>query len=99
MSDQPGDSAAGRKTLPLVIGDSLARWSIAATMALWSFVVPIYWGSAAIGYFAPVTLGVLVGLRSLAKRSVEEDKTNFRIYNAWLVSIYVLPFIKSYIEI
>lgn len=95
MYDQPGDSAAGRKTVPLVIGDCPARWTIATAMAVWSWVAPVHWRSTVIGYLAPVTLGVLVGFRSLAKRSVEADKMTFRIYNAWLVSIYVLPLIKS----
>jgi 4-hydroxybenzoate polyprenyltransferase len=96
MYDQPGDSAAGRKTIPLVIGDGPARWSIAVTVAAWSGLAAMYWGSGAVGYFGPVTLGLWVGLRSLVKRSVEEDKTTFRIYNAWLVSIYVLPLVKAY---
>ncbi len=96
MYDQAGDLAAGRKTAPLVIGDGPARWSIAIMIAAWSWLSPMYWGSATVGYFAPVTLGVSVSLRSLVKRTVEEDKTTFRIYNAWLVSIYVLPLVKSY---
>lgn len=99
MYDQPGDSAAGRKTVPLVIGDGPARWSIAITVTAWSWLCPLYWASAAVGYFVPVALGVLVGLRSLTKRTVKEDKQTFRIYNAWLVSIYILPLVKSYIEV
>lgn len=99
MYDQAGDLAAGRKTAPLVLGDGPARWSIAIMIAAWSWLSPLYWKSAAVGYFAPVTLGVLVSLRSLVKRTVEEDKTTFRIYNAWLVSIYVLPLVKSYIAV
>lgn len=96
MYDQPGDSAAGRKTVPLVVGDGPARWSIAIVMAAWSWLCPMYLGSAAVGYLAPGILGLLVGIRSLVKRSVEGDKTTFRIYNIWLVSIYLLPLIKSY---
>jgi 4-hydroxybenzoate polyprenyltransferase len=96
MYDQPGNSAAGRKTIPLVIGDGPARWSIAVAVAAWSGLAAMYWGSAAAGYLAPVTLGVWVGLRSLVKRSVEDDKTTSRLYNAWLVSIYILPLVKAY---
>lgn len=99
MYDQPGDSAAGRKTVPLVIGDRPARWTIAIAMAVWSWVVPVYWRSATIEYFAPVSLGVLVSFRSVVKKSVEEDRTTFRIYNAWMVSIYVLPLLKSYMMV
>ena len=82
MYDQPGDSAAGRKTVPLGVGDRPSRWSIAIVVGAWSLLCPVYWSSVAVGYVAPVTLGVLVSIRSLAKRTVEEDKTTFRIYNA-----------------
>lgn len=99
MYDQPGDSAAGRKTVPLVIGDGPARWSIAITVAAWSWLCPLYWGSAAVRYFVPVALGVLVGVRSLTRTTVKEDRQTFRIYNAWLVSIYILPLVKAYIAI
>jgi len=99
MYDQPGDSAAGRKTVPLVIGDGPARWSIAITVAAWSWLCPLYWGLAAVGYFVPVALGVLVGVRSLTRMTVKEDRQTFRIYNAWLVSIYILPLVKAYIAI
>ena len=95
--DQPGDSAAGRKTIPLVFGDGLARWSIVVAVAAWSWLCPMYWGSAAVGYVGPVALGAVIGLRSLAKRTVEDDETTFKIYNVWLVSIYLLPHMKSYI--
>ena len=96
MYDQPGDSAAGRRTIPLVFGDGLARWSIAIAVATWSWLCPVYWGSAGVGYLAPVALGAVVGLRSLLKRTIEDDKTTFKIYNAWLVSMYLLPLMKSY---
>lgn len=95
MYDQPGDSAAGRRTVPLVIGDGPARWSIAITMSAWSWLVPAYLGSTVVGYLAPVMLGLLVSTRSLSRRTVQEDKTTFRIYNIWLVSIYLLPFLNS----
>lgn len=97
MYDQPGDYAAGRKTIPLVFGDSPARWSIVVAVTAWSWLCPMFWGSISVGYLAPVTLGVWVSIRSLRKRSVTEDKTTFRIYNAWLVSIYSLPLVKLYI--
>lgn len=96
MYDQLGDAAVGRRTVPLVIGDGPARWTIAVTVVAWSLLAPVYWESVALGYFAPVTLGILISFRSLAKRKVEEDRTTFRIYNAWLVSLYILPLVKPY---
>ena len=53
--DQAGDRARGRKTLPLAVGDSLARWSIALPLAGWCWLCPLYWRSNAAGFIAPVT--------------------------------------------
>ena len=91
MYDQVGDSVAGRRTLPLVTGDGLARWSIAISVMLWSYLCPLYWTSRPVGYMAPLVIGGWVSLRSLTKRTAKEDRTTFRIYNAWLVSLYSLP--------
>jgi 4-hydroxybenzoate polyprenyltransferase len=91
MYDQPGDAAAGRRTLPLVIGDDMARWSIAGVVTAWSILCPLYWSSNMVGYLIPLGLGIWVSWRSLTRRTVKEDRTTFRIYNAWLVALYALP--------
>ena len=85
--EQVGDFAAGRTTVPLVFGDGPARWSIFVAVTGWNFLCPMFWGPIAIGYLAPVILGVWVSVRSLVKRSVKKDRITSRIYNAWLVSI------------
>ncbi|KAJ5176255.1 uncharacterized protein N7482_002132 [Penicillium canariense] len=97
MYDQAGDAAAGRRTLPLVIGDGMARWNIAVVVTAWSVLCPLYWASNTLGYVGPLGLGIWVSLRSLTKRTVEEDRTTFRIYNAWLVALYALPMAHRYI--
>lgn len=97
MYDQLGDAAAGRRTLPLVIGDGRARWSIAVVVTAWGFLCPLYWSSGMVGYFGPLGLGCWVSLRSLTRRTVKEDRMTFRIYNAWLVALYALPMTYRYI--
>lgn len=42
MYDQEGDSMRKRKTVPLVIGDSTSRWTIAASVAFWSLICPYF---------------------------------------------------------
>jgi 4-hydroxybenzoate polyprenyltransferase len=95
MYDQRGDAARGRKTVPLVIGDGLARWSIVVPMAVWCLLCPWLWRSSVAGYVLPVALGVTVIVRTLKKRSEKEDKITFRWWNLWLVSVYLLPLIKA----
>ena len=95
MFDQQGDAAAGRDTLPLVIGDALTRWTIALAVTFWSWVVPWYWRSAGAGYSLPVALGMAISWRILTRRKMAEDKATYRIYNGWLAAIYALPLIAS----
>lgn len=94
MYDQRGDGIRNRKTLPLVIGDAPARWVIAAFMVLWCWATPWLWSSSPYGYVAPVLLGLAVALRTLVVRSEEGDKVTFRVWNLWLVSVYLLPLFK-----
>ncbi|KAI9660213.1 MAG: hypothetical protein M1831_003520 [Alyxoria varia] len=45
LKDQAGDSARGRRTMPLVLGDGVARWSIAAGTAVAAVGCPVwFWG-------------------------------------------------------
>ncbi|PKY07949.1 hypothetical protein P168DRAFT_277593 [Aspergillus campestris IBT 28561] len=43
LYDQDGDRLRARRTLPLVIGDSAARWAAALPMLLWGVVCPAFW--------------------------------------------------------
>ncbi|CAD6591511.1 MAG: hypothetical protein ASARMPRED_005469 [Alectoria sarmentosa] len=95
MYDQRGDAARNRKTVPLVIGDGPARWTIAVPMAVWCWATPWLWASSNVGYVGPVTLGLTVAFRTLRERSEDGDKNTFRLWNLWLVSVYILPLIKA----
>lgn len=95
MYDQRGDAARDRKTLPLLIGDTPARWVIAASVAVWCCATPWLWGCPTVGYIVPGILGFSIIKRTLLKRDEREDKITFRVWNIWLVSIYLLPLIKA----
>jgi 4-hydroxybenzoate polyprenyltransferase len=94
MEDQAGDGARGRRTLPLVIGDRAARWSIAVPVMAWAILTPWFWRIGSRGYIAPGVLGWMVAHRVLTKRTVRGDRTTFRLWNLWIMSIYALPVLK-----
>lgn len=98
MYDQVGDRARGRNTVPLALGDSFGRWSVAVSVVLWSYFCPLYWKSNVLGLTTPVILGALIALRILTMKSVKEDQKTFRLYNIWLVSLYSLPLVNAYSE-
>jgi len=96
IPDQEGDGARGRKTLPLVIGDMPARWSIAILLPIWSLLAPAFWQLDAVVYVLPLTLSGLISMRILRKRAVADDKISFRMWNAWILTIYVLPIMRTF---
>lgn len=93
MYDQEGDAEIGRRTVPLVIGDRYARWTILVAMAFWSVFCPFYWQSGMAGYILTGVLGMWAGWRTVFRTSVAEDRSTFRIYNVWLMSNYLLPLV------
>ena len=94
MYDQAGDGLRGRKTVPLVIGDDYARWSIAMAMAVWSVVCPTFWQLGPGTYALSMMTAAFVTVRTLTKRSVSADKLTFRIWNLWMVMLYLMPLFK-----
>lgn len=91
LADRVGDEAAGRRTIPIVLGHERSRWTIAVPVLLWSFVCPWYWGVGRVGAGLVGVMGGVVVLRLLLARSIASDKMTFFVYNVWLVAIYALP--------
>ncbi|KAI1415789.1 UbiA prenyltransferase family [Hypoxylon sp. FL1857] len=94
LYDTEGDSYRNRKTMPLVIGDSLTRWWTAFMVLAFSVLCPAYWSLGWHVFVLPMFLGGLVAMRTLSYRTAEADKRTFQIWNAWLVSIYSLPLLR-----
>lgn len=95
MGDQAGDRLRQRHTLPLVIGDGPARWTIAVPVAFWSVICPLFFAVDVIGLLMPFLPGAAVVFRTLRVRSVEDDKQTYRIWNLWLGTLFLLPFVKT----
>lgn len=96
IPDQEGDRMRGRNSVPLVIGDGLARWTIATTMTAASFLLPSFWGMGPSGYSAAITLGAVVVWRVVAKRTIKDDEITWKLWNIWISSLYLLPYFKSW---
>ncbi|PQE28240.1 digeranylgeranylglyceryl phosphate synthase protein [Rutstroemia sp. NJR-2017a WRK4] len=72
MHDQEGDQNRGRRTLPLVIGDGPARWTLAIGVIIWSFYCPfmsreVYWTDATANCYRIVTYQLRYCLRAWRK--------------------------------
>ena len=98
IPDQEGDRVRGRMTVPLVIGEGAARWTVALGTLFWALVAPTFWEVKVGAYVVPVALGSLVARRALLKSTVAEDKLTFKLWNLWMVSVYLLPLVKRLSE-
>jgi 4-hydroxybenzoate polyprenyltransferase len=95
MYDQEGDAIRNRRTMPLVIGDGLARWMTAFSMLVWGIVCPVFWEATLFFWNMSLGLAALVGIRTLVYRSVSTDKRTFVIWNIWVSLLYILPLFSS----
>ena len=95
LRDQAGDSLRGRRTLPILLGDMNARWTVVVPIVFWSTFSPFFWRLCIGGYGLTVITGTFTVCRILSLRTPEEDRTTFRVWSIWLISIYSLPLIKT----
>ena len=100
VKDQEGDRVRGRSTIPLALGDGLARYSIAIPVLIWSIVGPTFWSLGYLGYVAPIVLGLNVAGRLLYWRggqdgAVAADTTTWKWWALWHSSLYLLPLYKN----
>ena len=93
LYDQEGDRLRSRRSIPLVFGDAPARFSIALPILFWSVGAPAFWSSSVFGYLPTVTIGSVLAMRLLERSKPDSayDKTTFKYWNAWMISIHMLP--------
>ncbi|KAJ5768744.1 hypothetical protein N7520_003303 [Penicillium odoratum] len=95
LYDQKGDAVRDRRTVPLVIGDGPARWTIAIPMMLWGAVCPLFWKVNTVLFLLSLVLAYFIAGRVLTVRSEEGDRTTFRVWNCWIATIYVMPLFSN----
>jgi 4-hydroxybenzoate polyprenyltransferase len=96
IPDQAGDGARGRKTVPLVIGDTAARVSIVLGTGFWSVACCLFWQVGFASYFIVGGLAAVVSFRVCTFRSPRADKLTFLWWNGWVTSVYMLPTLKMW---
>ena len=95
MYDQKGDSQRGRKTVPLVIGDMHARWTVAIPMVVWGSACPCFWNGGIALRVASLSLAVTVAARSLLVTTIEGDRMTFKLWNAWMTLVFLMPLLSQ----
>ena len=95
LRDRVGDGKRQRRTLPVVIGDQKSRWAVVAPIAAWSLLCPQFWQVGVFGHVMVAVVGLVIVVRTLTKRKVEDDRLTFKVWSVWIISIYALPLIKK----
>ncbi|KAL5047509.1 UbiA prenyltransferase family-domain-containing protein [Aspergillus fruticulosus] len=90
LKDQAGDRTRGRKTWPLVVGDTASRWWLAACLLFWSLACSLFWGLPLWGFRTciPLAMGICVACCVLRRRA---DGLAWRLWCIWQVVLYSLP--------
>lgn len=92
MKDQAGDASRGRRTCPLVLGDEVARWTIAVPVAIWSLALPAGFFTLGVGGCAiPSGLGATVVYRIIRCRNQIDDYYTWKLWTVWIAALYALP--------
>ena len=95
LADAEGDAARGRKTMPLVCGDNVTRWSVATFVLFWSMVCRIFWRLDNLGSVPPLLVGGTLACRILLWRNLEADKSVWRLWCFWMAVISFLPLVRQ----
>ena len=95
LKDQVGDQQRGRRTMPLILGDKMTRWSIVLALAFWGVFVPVFWRVGISGFLIPAVMAAVIGVRVYRWRNTEADRLSWQLWTMWTAMLYVLPLLKS----
>ncbi|OTB19796.1 hypothetical protein K445DRAFT_52486 [Daldinia sp. EC12] len=89
--DMEGDKAAGRSTVPLIVGDSTARAIVLLGMVFGTGVVCWYWEAGWTESMIAWTSGGLMVGNLFYDRTVEGDSASWNLCSAWMFCLMLLP--------
>ena len=103
LPDVEGDRLRGRKTMPLVYGERIARWSVTLSVCFWSIAGPSFWvhpttASGMAVCAAPIVLGGALGFLAVAEWGQWWDKRVLQLWCAWLLSVYASPLVATWVQ-
>lgn len=95
LKDQAGDQRRERRTVPLVLGAAVARWTVVLAMAVWAVLGPFFWRMELSGFLIAGGGAAIVAVSILRGKDAKADRTSWKLWAAWTATLYALPLLKS----
>ncbi|KAI1435760.1 UbiA prenyltransferase family-domain-containing protein [Xylaria sp. CBS 124048] len=97
--DTVGDTARGRRTIPVVYGSTVARLSLVIPAVVWSWVCPAFWHVGVPAWLAPVGIGGwMIGQTLLARWEQRGNERVWRLWCFWQTVMYLMPLFGRFSE-
>lgn len=93
IPDVEGDGARGRKTMPLLYGQAVTRWTLAPLVLFWTVASPMFCNVTAYPVWGLLLClgGSMAGLTVTVWKE-SSDKIVWTLWCLWIALIYSLPF-------
>ena len=93
LKDQEGDRLRERVTIPLVLGDQVARAIVAFLLPAWSCACAHFWGNG--HYWVSLPFGIFLAQRVWNKRTPKDDSKSWKLWCLWHMTLFTLPLLGS----
>ncbi|KAI0413546.1 UbiA prenyltransferase family [Xylaria grammica] len=94
--DMEGDRAAGRRTIPLVFGETPSRVCVVLAVAIWTPMACCFWEVGWKQAAWSVVAGILMTLNLLLYRTRQGDALSWKIWVVWVQGLMMIPFLRAY---
>jgi hypothetical protein len=91
LKDVAGDRSRGRNTAMIVLGDRVARWTIAVPVMTWTLVCAWLWQLPRPLLAITVAVGGAVSWRCLELDGKYNDRRTWQIWCAWTALVWLMP--------
>ncbi|TDZ29095.1 Fumagillin beta-trans-bergamotene synthase [Colletotrichum spinosum] len=89
--DRSADAMMGRRTIPLLLSQHVARWSLAALMVCWTVGLIALWRPPAVASVAFALLALRSMYGYVSSHDEKDDYASYCWYGFWLVGSNLLP--------
>jgi 4-hydroxybenzoate polyprenyltransferase len=91
MPDIVGDSARGRRTMPIAYGHETACWGLAIPIMVWSVVCPLFLSIGVVGFVFSIVLRLGLAGHLLFFKTQEKGTISEKLWCVWTMVLYCLP--------